>query len=57
MPAFKVPEGEVLEILDALGMDQKNWAVELQNEDVIVLLHYKTHLEVSIWKGAKRTWL
>lgn len=57
MPAFDVPKEEVLEILDALRIDREGWAVELQNEDVIVLLHFKTHLEVSIRKGVKRTWL
>lgn len=57
MPAFEVPKDDVLEILDALGMSREGWAVELQNEHVIVLLHYKTHLEVSIRKGVKRTWL
>lgn len=57
MPAFDVPKGEVLEILDALGIERSGWAVKLRNDDVIVLLHYKTHLEVSIRKGVKRTWL
>lgn len=57
MPAFEVPEGDVLEILDALGISREGWVVSLKNEDTIVLLHYKTHLEVTIHKGVKKTWL
>jgi hypothetical protein len=57
VPAFEAPEDDVLEILDALGISREGWAVSLKNEDTIVLLHYKTHLEVTIHKGVKKTWL
>lgn len=46
-----------MEILDALGVSREGWTVELQNDGIIVLLHYKTHLEITIRKGVKRTWL
>ncbi len=57
MPAFEVPKGEVVEILEALEMKPEGFAVELQNEDTIALIHYKTHLEVTIRKGVKKDWL
>lgn len=57
MPAFEVPKGEVVEVLEALGMNPDGFAVELQNEDTIALIHYKTHLEVTIRKGVKKDWL
>ena len=57
MPDFKPPEGEVAEILEAMDMDPNGFAVELQNEDTIALIHYKTHLEVTIRKGVKKKWL
>ena len=57
MPAYEVPKADVLEILEALGIRKEGWAVHLQNEDTIVLLHFKTHLEVTIQKGAKKEWL
>lgn len=57
MPACKVPEGEVVEILEAMDMKPEGFAVELQNEDTIVLIHYRTHLEVTIRKGVKKEWL
>ncbi len=57
MPAFEVPKGEVVEILEVLGMNPDSFSVELQNENTIALLHYKTHLEVTIHKGVKKEWL
>ena len=57
MPDFKTPDEDVLLILDALGIAREGWAVQLQNEDTIVLLHFETHLELIIYKGVKRTWL
>ena len=57
MPAFEVPKGEVVEILKALEMNPEGFALELQNEDTIALIHYKTHLEVTIRKGVKKDWL
>lgn len=57
MPAYEVPKEDVLEILEALGIQAEGWAVNLQNEDTIALLHFKTHLEVIIRKGVKKEWL
>lgn len=57
MPAYEVPKEDVLEILEELGIQKKGWVVRLQNEDTIVLLHFKTHLEVTIHKGVKKEWL
>ena len=57
MPDFKPPEGEVATILEALEMNPDGFAVELQNEDTIALIHYRTHLEVTIRKGVKKEWL
>lgn len=57
MAAFEVPQGEVVEILEALGMNPEAFTVELQGEDIIALIHYKTHLEVTIRKGVKKEWL
>lgn len=51
------PKGLVLELMDALGIDQDGYAVELEGDDVIVLIHFKTHLEVTIRKGVKKEWL
>lgn len=57
MPAFEVPKDQAVEILEELGMNPESFAVELQNEDTIALIHYKTHLEVTIRKGVKKEWL
>lgn len=57
MPAFEVPKGDVAEIMEALGIQPEGYAVHLQNEDTIALIHYKTHLEVTIRKGVKKEWL
>lgn len=57
MPACNVPDAEVVEIMTALGIDPKGYAVALQNEDTIALIHYRTHLEVTIRKGVKKEWL
>jgi len=57
VPAFKVPEEDVVEIMEALGIQPEGYAVQLQNEDTIALIHYKTHLEVTIHKGVKKEWL
>lgn len=54
---YEPPEGWVREVLEALDIRPEGYAVELENEDTIVLLHYKTHLEVIIRKGAKKEWL
>lgn len=57
MPAFELPKEDVVEIMEALGIRPEGYAVELQNEDTIALIHYKTHLEVIIRKGVKKEWL
>lgn len=57
MPAYEAPKADVLEILEALGIRKEGWAVRMQSEDTIVLLHFETHLEVTIWKGVKKEWL
>lgn len=57
MPVCNVPDAEVVEIMTALGIDPKGYAVTLQNEDTIALIHYRTHLEVTIRKGVKKEWL
>lgn len=57
MPAFEVPKGDVAEIMTALGIDPKGYAVALHNDSCIALIHYKTHLEVTIHKGVKKEWL
>lgn len=57
MPAFEPPKEDVVEIMEALGIHPEGYAVELQNEDTIAMIHYKTHLEVTIRKGAKKEWL
>lgn len=57
MPACNVPDAEVVEIMEALGIKPEGYAVALQNEDTIALIHYRTHLEVTIRKGVKKEWL
>lgn len=57
MPAFEVPKGEVVQILEALEINPEGYAVELWNENTLTLIHYKTHLEVTIRKGVKKEWL
>lgn len=57
MPKYEPPKKDVAEILESLGLNPNEYAVELQTEDTIVLLHYKTHLEVTLRKGVKRDWL
>ena len=57
MPAFEVPKEDVVEIMEALDINPKGYAVHLQNEDTIALIHFKTHLEVTIRKGVKKEWL
>lgn len=57
MPQFDVPKGEVAEILEALGINPEGYAVELHSDDVISMVHFKTHLEVTIRKGVKKEWL
>lgn len=50
-------KGLTLALMEALGIDPDGYAVELEGEDVIVLIHFKTHLEVIIRKGVKKEWL
>lgn len=57
MPAFEVPKDEVVQILEALEINPEGYAVELRNENTLTLIHYKTHLEVTIRKGVKKEWL
>lgn len=57
MPAFEVPKGEVVQILEALEINPEGYAVEFWNENTLTLIHYKTHLEVTIRKGVKKEWL
>lgn len=47
----------MLELTEALGIDPNGYTVELEGDDVIVLIHFKTHLEVIIRKGVKKEWL
>ena len=56
MPACDVPKGEVLEVMEKLGIDPKGYAVRLVNDSTIVLLHYKTRHEVIISKGDTPGW-
>lgn len=57
MPAFEVPKEDVVEIMEALDIQPEGYALQLQNEDTIALIHFKTHLEVIIRKGVKKEWL
>ena len=56
MPKFEPPEGEVLELMQRMKIEPEEYAVRLQNENTIVLLHHKTRHEVYIRKGDKPTW-
>lgn len=54
---YKPPKGLVLELMEALDINPEGYTVDLEGEDVIVMLHHKTHLEVIIRKGVKKEWL
>lgn len=51
------PKDLTLALMEALGINPDGYTVELEGEDVIVLIHFKTHLEVIIRKGVKKEWL
>lgn len=51
------PKGLVLELMQEMGINPEGYTVELEGEDVIVMIHFKTHLELIIRKGVKKEWL
>lgn len=51
------PKDMTLALMEALGIEPDGYTVEMEGEDVIVLIHFKTHLEVIIRKGVKKEWL
>lgn len=51
--AFTVPNEAESELMMLLGLDPKEYAVVVSNEDTLWLMHYKTRHEITIRKNGR----
>lgn len=57
MAKIQVPKGWILQLMEKMGINPEGYGVEFEGDNLVTLLHYKTHNEVTISKAGKMAWL